>query len=475
MLIRPDGRIVYVNEATVRGMGFSRRYILNHKIIDFFKDKISVTAWRQNHFAELKRKRTPLSFVIERLVSGGRTQTIGITAVYMRFKDQEYVLSAARDITAPLGFQTRLAESESLYRILCDCAADGILTFDLQGRVTYANQAAEKLFKVPFGVSKGTHFKNYIDKKSFPKAMACFALAKQGKSPIHEEVSGVDRDGQVIPIELNVTPLYRDGKVFSIHVISRDIRRRRELEALRIESEKMEGLNHFISGTTLEIKYPLKAILDRLTELLSLYEKRDFEYIGFKEYKHIMQTISAVCQQARYSFNIINRLINVNKRRLRFAAKQCDVNKIIRNSVGLIDEQFMRRNTKIKLKLGAKLPQAAINEIDLSEVIVNIITNAVQAMPAGGLVMIRTWYLSPKGRVCLSVQDQGTGIKKENLSKIFEPFFTTKQRGLEKSSGLGLTVVYAIVHACHGDVHVESSLRRGTLVTVELPPINNKH
>jgi len=474
MLIDSEGRIVYVNDAAAKGLGYSKDYLLNKRIISFFKQKTTLASWKKEHRDPLRKKRKPVSLKLDRVVKGGDVQTIRITVASMRFKSQDYTLSVGHNITEATRIRRRLEESEHLYRILCEGAADGILTFDLKGKITYINSATEKMTKISSKDSVGTPFVKYISKKAIPRALLLFSTLVKTKKKIHDEVEIIDRNGQHIPIEFHGTPLIRNGKVFAVHVVIRDMRKRKQLETLQIESEKMKAMNQFIAGTTQEIKYPLQAVLGRLKNISDIYQKKDFEYIGYREYKEVMDTIENVRHQVKYCYDTISRLVNINRKRTKFVEKKCDANKIIKESVGLIDEQFMQPNIKIHLKLKPGLPIASISEMDLSEAIVNLLTNAVQSMPAGGVVTIKTSFESKRNRIVIKVRDQGIGIKKEYLSQIFEPFFTTKQRGLEKSSGLGLSIVYSIIRSHRGDIFVESSLRHGTSVAVELLPCQKK-
>jgi len=119
------------------------------------------------------------------------------------------------------------------------------------------------------------------------------------------------------------------------------------------------------------------------------------------------------------------------------------------------------------------LPLVAIGPLEFNQVMTVILTNAIQALPGGGDIYLNTSYRKNEKRVRVECRDDGMGIPPEALPRIFEAFFTTKNRGLEKSSGLGLAIAYSIMKAFQGDVVVKSKLRRGTLVQVFLPVYNN--
>mgnify|MGYP001618529410 CR=1 FL=1 len=358
-------------------------------------------------------------------------------------------------------------------RILSDEAADAICTIDLRGKLTYANKAQAQLVKVPLQKIQGTHFRRYVDSASLTKAYKFFQMAKSGQR-IYDELNIVDSKGNVIPVDFHTTPLYKQGKVYAIHTIVRDIRKRKQLEQLQIESAKMHAMSCFIAGMAKEIKYPLEVIANRLQDISHSYKNRDFEYIWYKEFKHIMTAIENLTQQVKYCHNMTNRMIHLNRKDLKTTQPACDVNEAIHKAIDLIDGKFLRDHTKITLKLAARLPQAAISKVEFTQVMVNILTNAIEAMPTGGIVTVKTRYNKDKKRIFVQIHDQGIGIKKENLTHIFEPFFTTKQFGVEKSSGLGLAIVSSIIHAYQGSIAVSTNLRQGTIFTIELPPISRK-
>jgi len=119
--------------------------------------------------------------------------------------------------------------------------------------------------------------------------------------------------------------------------------------------------------------------------------------------------------------------------------------------------------------LALRLPPAAIESTGLCQAIVNILTNAVQSIPGSGTIQLKTVYAKSEESIHIFCKDDGMGIPKESLSRIFEPFYTTKNKGLEKNSGLGLSIVHALVNAAKGTVQITSSLKHGTCVRIQLP------
>lgn len=469
MVIRRDGRIVFANDAAVRALGYAKEDLANRHVTDFFRWGRSLRQWQKTYFAELKKRKRPISYIVERTVKTGKIQAVDMSAVHMSYQSEEYVLVVIRNITDQLAIEEKLRESVNLYRLLSEQAADAILMLDPYGVILYANRAAGRMFGVPALKAVGTPFQNYIDRDCASTVDECFRRVRHGQLTTCDELNIVSPAGKMIPAECTASPICREGKVCQIHAVIRNISRRREMEFSIRESTKMKALQNFIAGTIKEIQHPLKGVVDHSHGLVEKYKDRYFEYIGYKEFKDIMQTLETMRDQVKYCFDTTNRLLDINRRRVKLKDICCDVNVIIRDVLESLKPSIEVSDIKFRLRLARGIPAAAIGSLELNQVMTNIITNAMQAVPRGGEIHLRTLYQKTQGRVCIECRDDGVGIPDDVLPRIFEPFFTTKPRGLEKSSGLGLAIVYSIIKEFCGDIVVKSKLRHGTLVQAFFP------
>jgi PAS domain S-box-containing protein len=474
MLLDQEARIVFLNEAAVRALGYTRENILYRSETEFFKEKISILQWQKMYFRETKEKRGPISYIINRTVKGGGVRAVDITAVYMPYKGEEYMLAVGRDRTERLAFQAKLKESEDRYRLLSEQAVEGILMLSVKGVVLYANKAAAQIFKTsPDGLT-GVHFSDLMDRASLSKAWECFKKVRSGLPTVCDDLNVKDKKGQTVSAEITASPIFRDNQLAQIHVILRDMSERRAVEALIRESEKMKALQDLIAGTTQEILQPLKGLSDRTQGLVNEYKDRHFEYIGYKEFNDLMKTLQTMNRQIKHCFNTTDRLLSFNRRKVKLVDSHCHANTVVRQIVDLLKHSLEVSDIKIKLQLSSKLPPIAIGSLDFHQVMNNIVSNAVQSLGNGGVVQIRTTYQKAENMVRVDCQDDGVGMPKEILDRVFEPFFTTKPRGLEKSSGLGLTVVYSILKTYRGKISIKSNLRHGTSVALLLPVYDPK-
>ena len=222
-----------------------------------------------------------------------------------------------------------------------------------------------------------------------------------------------------------------------------------------------------LSGLAFELNAPLKSISKSTKKIVDEYKTRDFEYISYKDFKGIISNLEQVNRQLERCCQTTERMIRLKKDKTGLLKETCGVNDIIQEILGLLDQQLTSAKIKVIVHLGVNLPLIRISQVDCHQIILNVLMNAIQAMPAGGKLKIKT--VLNKNMVDVHIEDEGIGITPEHLTKVFEPFFTTKERGFEKSSGLGLSIVYSIVHAIGGDIHIQSSLRKGTVVNIQFP------
>jgi len=148
--------------------------------------------------------------------------------------------------------------------------------------------------------------------------------------------------------------------------------------------------------------------------------------------------------------------------------EMCDVNRIVEGALTLTKNhlRISENMVSVEKELG-DLPGVHLDPDQILEVFVNILINAVDAMPQGGTLKVTTRKLEAEPSIEIRIKDSGHGISPENLGKIFDPFFTTKEA--EKGTGLGLAVCHGIVERHNGTIDVESEVGKGTTVIIKLP------
>lgn len=246
-----------------------------------------------------------------------------------------------------------------------------------------------------------------------------------------------------------------EAKPVAAVVHYRDITEERRLQQEVIQQEKMAAIGMLAGGVAHEINNPLGGIL-AFTQLIM----RDL-----KSEDPLKSDLSEIERAAVRCKKIVADLLDFSRASSGKDIQNLDINVLIEKIVPFIKAEIKALNIDLKLETEKNLPSIYGNANRLQQVVLNLLTNACQAMPSGGNLFVKTY--ANNGRVCVEVEDTGCGISKENISKVFDPFFTTKPAG--KGTGLGLSISYRIVKEHEGTIDVDSEHGRGTKFIVRLP------
>jgi two-component system, NtrC family, sensor kinase len=228
-------------------------------------------------------------------------------------------------------------------------------------------------------------------------------------------------------------------------------------EKLQTQLQHIERLA-FVGELSAGIAHELNEPLGRILGFAQLIKKAN----NLNEQQS--EDIERIIKASLYTREIIKKLMIFSRQMPRQLSKT-NLNSIIGNILYFIDVRFQSRGITIVKQLDNDLPDLYADEVQLSQVIVNLITNSVHAMPEGGEILVIT---KRKGNnVSLIVQDSGMGMAPEVRDKIFEPFFTTKPVG--QGTGLGLSVVQGIIDSHHGKIAVKSAPGKGSRFEIVLP------
>ncbi len=254
----------------------------------------------------------------------------------------------------------------------------------------------------------------------------------------------------------------RSGEVTHVITIGEDVTMRVEAIHAAGRAEKLAAVGRLASGVVHEINNPLATISACAESLEARVEEGAFgnspETEDLHEYLVLIRSEAFRCKA------ITNGLLDFS--RVRTSDRlMIDLDELIKSSANLIAHQKRGNDVKIRFELSENLPHINADGGQIQQAIIALATNAIDAMPDGGVLTFRT--NSSNNRVTIEIQDSGVGIEPENLSKIFEPFFTTKEVG--KGTGLGLAVCYGIITEHGGRLSVRSNVGVGTTFTIFLP------
>jgi len=231
-----------------------------------------------------------------------------------------------------------------------------------------------------------------------------------------------------------------------------------EAERRLVQAAKLAAVGEMAAGVAHELNNPLTTVTG-FAELLLDQMPAEAPYRA---------DVELILREARRARSVVRRLLDFARQGERTRAK-ADLNEIVNDVLALTERLIQTSGVLLNLRLAEGLPWVSVDTNQMKQVFLNLIHNALQAMPTGGEMEIQTASQSKDGRewVTITVKDTGMGIAPEHKERIFEPFFTTK--GEKGGTGLGLSVTYGIVSDHGGTIEVESQPGAGSIFTVWLP------
>ncbi|WP_406700019.1 PAS domain S-box protein [Singulisphaera sp. Ch08] len=512
-----DGRLLDVNPAASRMLGYSRDELLHMTTRDV--DSPEFAAGFQDRL-EIQMQHGHLSCEGRHCTKDGRIIPVDINTSTILFDDQRAVLAVIRDITERKALEeTRrefaesqmrnaremqeknlaLTASEARYRQLTEGCLDAVVVADRQGRVTLFNPAAEKIFGRsmdevlgrPITLLMPESFKD-LDERGFEAALESRQPSIVGRTV---ELKGRRKNQEDFPLELSLNAIELAGELQFIGSI-RDQTERQRMRAMLAQSEKLASIGLLSAGVAHEINNPLAyvannlAVLERdmksVLEMIAIYERAldpmtltspevvqevkevadelDWPYVRENLGRMLGRTREGVQRVANIVQNLRG-LARTSPPKLESAA----IPDMLESALEMIRGRLRRHNIEIAVEHGA-VPRISCVPSQISQVILNLLINATQAVEATGRTeggRIRVSAAREGEMVCLSISDNGGGIPAESLPQLFDPFFTTKSVG--EGTGLGLSISHGIVTGHGGRIEVESPPGEDTCFRIYLP------
>jgi PAS domain S-box-containing protein len=365
-----------------------------------------------------------------------------------------------------------LLKNLDFQRKLIDGSMDAILGCDETDLVVTCNQSLEAM--TGYAKAESLHKMKFAD--FFPPAeetrlkqeLAADRFGGPGRLFLYE-ANLLSRDGHHIPVQVSAITIKEGLLPAGLVCFFRDLRDLRRLEremadqAGILHQDKMMSLGRLAASVAHEINNPLAGILNyaRLMQrILGRGALAGEQQDKFQRYLNLVESETDRCSQ------IISSLLTFSRRSTP-EFKAIKVDELLKRSAILSRHKMELQNIRLVFDLAENLPTINGDFNQLQQCLINLIFNAMDAMPDGGTVTLAARCLPREKAVTVSVSDTGTGIAPEDLPHIFEPFFTTKKEGY--GVGLGLSTVYGIMERHQGQVLVDSRPGRGTLFTLRFP------
>lgn len=458
--IAPNGIITNANATGAAHLGYSRDRLIGQFLWTFVHE-FEATKTRRK-IQEIFEQKT-LQSELESLHVRSDGEVVWLNCRTRLILDERQtpvqLLIACRDVTERRRTEDALREAEAKYSTVVEQARDGVLIIQ-NGAIIFANGAILDMLGGPGDEIAGRSFLEILSPEY--RETACEIHSKRFKGdrvPEVYEAKIIRKDGAAIDVEISERLIQYQGKPAFLGCV-RDISERKELEAERLRASKLESLGLLAGGIGHDFNNILTGILGSTT-LAKMYAKP-----GESIYARL-EDVERASLQAR---DLTQQLLTVARGGVPIK-RITSIAKVIQESC-----RFALRGSRTicNYVVSEDLWPVEADEGQIRQVISNIIINADQAMPGGGVIAVKAENVAaaPEGfgleagyYLKISITDQGAGIPKEDLPKVFDPYFTTKPTG----TGLGLATAYSIVKNHGGHIGVNSEVGIGTTVFFYLP------
>ena len=359
-----------------------------------------------------------------------------------------------------------IKEAKTEWETTFDAMSELICMQDLNGRIIRINRALARRLKV--------EPREIVNKRAveiFRDELSPWCHHQKPEMYEPNKIISVEFEDKLLGgiFDVATMPIYSsEGQLFAWLYVGKDITEQRQLQNQFVQIERLKALGEMASGVAHDFNNVLAGILGKTQLMLNSLEKG-----VATDPKLLKQNLKAIERTTIQGSRTVQRIQDFTRIRTDQKFNHVDINEIITDAINIIKpawkDQSEARGIKIDIQFHPELlPPISGIRSELTEVIVNILTNCVDAMPDGGTITLETRPLQVDSTdfAEIRVSDTGVGMSSEIKRKIFDPFFSTKG---PKGTGLGMSVAYGIISRHHGNITIESELGKGTTCLVHLP------
>jgi two-component system, sporulation sensor kinase E len=347
----------------------------------------------------------------------------------------------------------RMSDENDLLVMMLESMTDGIIVTDREHRVMLINKSAERFLPLfTDDVLERVVWETVAD----GEISAFLSTNLRNQEKVSDKEFTLDGNPPRT-LSMSLLPLVKEGSVQGNVVHIEDVTEKRSKEARLRRAESLASLTTLAAGVAHEIKNPLGSMGIHLQLIQKKTAGKDCI-----EAKDIAAHLGVIQEEVdRLNRIVVDFLFAVKPMDTHLEAG--DINKVIHELLEFVRPELDQAEVRIESSLSDTVPSLLIDSRYIKQALLNLIKNAVAAMPGGGVLRVGTERAGKE--VYVRISDTGTGIPEQIMDKIFEPYFTTKPFG----TGLGLTIVFKIVKEHFGDISVSSRVGGGTTVTLALP------
>lgn len=366
-----------------------------------------------------------------------------------------------------------LRDSEGKYRAVLEGNPDPVIVYDMQGRVSYFNPAFATVFGWTLEERLGKKMDVFVPEASWPETKMMLEKVLAGEIISNVETLRKTKNGNIIPVSISGAA-YSDqhGNFLGCIINLRDISEQKKLQAQLLRAQKMESLGMLAGGVAHDLNNVLSGIVSYPDLLLMQIPKGS----------PLIKPIVTMQNSGKKAADIVQDLLALARRGV-VTEKVVNLNDIISEYMKTPEHKKLKSyhpEVKVEISLESDLLNISGSSVHLSKALMNLISNALEAMPGGGKLFIATKnrYLDRPmsgydsmeegDYVALTVSDTGIGISSEDIKRIFEPFYTKKIMG-RSGTGLGMAVVWGTVKDHNGYIDAKSTEGKGTTFVLYFP------
>ncbi|MCM3570451.1 EAL domain-containing protein [Neobacillus mesonae] len=360
------------------------------------------------------------------------------------------VIGSCIDISEQKRIEEALRLKESQYRIITENTQDLIRVIDQNFKLEYASPSHEFVLGAPPEAYEGQLIFDMMHPDDCDRIKKLYTVAALTKTPVQTEFRLKHTDGGWVEFEDRANPvLDADNRLKHLVIVARDISERKKAEEFIRKADKLSVIGPLATSIAHEIRNPLTTIKGFVQLLQNEVEKPFYINTMLNEIDRIEEFISEFLS---FNHQPINQM------------KKSDLSDLFQQVLMIIQPRLTMYNIKMEQEFEFNLPQLYCDEGQIKRVFLQILQNAIEAMPNGGRIQVK---IARKGinHLKISFIDQGMGITEERIRKIGEPFYSTKEKG----TGLGLMISHKVIKEHGGWIDIHSVVNNGTTVDIFLP------
>jgi len=399
---------------------------------------------------------------IEKRNANGQIQHFQIIATPMRNPDGEIeqVLELVREVTNIRELERIVGTQQEFLEAIRNDSADAIVGLDAQKRITFWNKGAETIFGYLDEEILNNPFQLLVPDELVKSGQLkrIFTQVENDNFVRNYETYLLGHNNREVPVDLTLTAIHdENGKNIGISAVIRDISERKHLEEKVLQTERLATVGRMAAKVAHDIRNPLSSI------------SLNAELLGDELVNFTSDTTIEASALLNSITSEVDRLAQISDEYLQFSRtpriklQLTDLNQTLSELIKLMSKELLAKKIRVSRRFSSQLPEIYIDKAQMHRSFLNLLRNAIEAMPDGGTLKLRT--TANRDYIETKIIDTGEGIDEKELTKIFEPFHSTKEFG----TGLGLTITRQIIEEHGGAIECKSKLGSGTEFIIQLP------